>query len=1077
MAIINKNDLKQLSNSTYIDNTQGLIRPQDVRFFNDELIDSLVDESGYAIDSASWNNDIQAAFDAINILNSDTAYYVLNSQTSSMSVASASYVDLRGDNVTINYGNGWIEITGSESNAQVIVSDTAPNNYSYPSGTLWFSSISTAMYVNYCSDPLNCTWIGVSAAGPVISASYAGTASIAYSASYSATASYFITSSVTSASIAQTAQTASYFLTSSVTSASRAEVAGYALEFYTASVTNATNAIYAASASWIDIVGKGIEINNYFGQYQLTASVDGGASVQVSDLPPTGTLDSGSLWFNSLNGAMYVWYIDADSSQWVSVNMVGPVATASLALNALTASYINVTGSNIGIKWNGSQLQLTGSEGGKVIVSDTAPLAPEEGQQWFNSINTNMYIYYGGAWIGVAGAGPVVSSSYSFTSSHALFANTASFALQGGNQNLQSVTTFGNSTSQSIDIRDRLIVNVTGSGTFTQGLDVEATGNFAHAQGYDTRALDEYAHAEGVSTIAQGRGSHSEGANTEANGDYSHSEGEGTNANGQGSHTEGYESVTTGRGAHAEGTFTLAEGNYSHAEGETTWAYGRSSHAQGLGTVAQGIASNTEGRYTNAAADYQSVVGQWNIPLSSTDTQGYFIVGDGNGLLGDANRYHNLITAGDGIVSISGSLNVEGAISGIISGSISNANTASYALTASHVLGGVASASYANTSSYADTALLAQTASYFLTSSVTSASFALTASYVATASHINVVGNNITVNWNGSQLQLSASITELDTLQSVTTRGNHTSQSIVITGSLSQGMSNRTIGLNSHAEGMLSTAAGNYSHAEGGVTFAFGTFAHTEGNQTTATSYAHAEGNSTKALGAYSHTEGQSTTTTANIAHAEGQSTVANGVASHAEGLSTVANNAQAHAEGFSTLAQGITSHAEGDRTTAIGNNSHAEGTLTTAIGNGAHAEGGRSNLPNFAGGRALADSSHAEGRETTALGLGSHAEGYGTITAGDYQHAQGKFNIPVGTSGAFVVGDGTSDVLRKNLITAADSKVNISGSLSVNNKLDITGSIGLQTTVGGAPPPLAIGSIPIEINGTIYYLALHQAP
>jgi hypothetical protein len=43
MPIQNKNDLKNLSSTTYIDNTTGQITPASVRYFNDTLIDSLVD--------------------------------------------------------------------------------------------------------------------------------------------------------------------------------------------------------------------------------------------------------------------------------------------------------------------------------------------------------------------------------------------------------------------------------------------------------------------------------------------------------------------------------------------------------------------------------------------------------------------------------------------------------------------------------------------------------------------------------------------------------------------------------------------------------------------------------------------------------------------------------------------------------------------------------------------------------------------------------------------------------------------------------------------------------------------------
>lgn len=1052
MAIINKDALKNLSSNTYIDNTTGQITPGNVRFFNNELIDSLVDETGYGIDSGSWNDAIAALTASIVNIISNTGSFVLNSQTSSMSVATASYVDLRGDNVTINYANGWIEITGSESNAQVLVSDTAPTASLYNSGTLWFNSTTTAMYVNYYNGGTY-TWIGVSAAGPVISASYSDTSSLAYTASLAQTASYFFTSSVTSASIARTAQTASYFLTSSVTSASRAEYAAYAEVFYTSSVTNATNATYALSASWIDIVGKGIEINNWFGQYQLTASQQS-AEVIVDTVAPPTSLDQGTLWFDSGNSTMYVLY----NGVWTVVSSPGTTVSSSYSLSsslAQTASYIDVTGSGVLINWFGSQLQLTASSDSEVIISDTAPIGAETGSLWFNSLNTSMYVYYNDGftsqWIGVAGAGPVVTASYAFTSSHALFSNTASYALEGGNQNLQSVTTFGNSTSRSIDIRDRIQSNVTGSGTFTQGFDVEARGLFAHAQGFDTLANGDYSHAQGASTQALGLASHAEGSNTIANGNYSNAKGEGSTANGVGSHAEGYYSNAVGRGSHAEGSFTLAEGNFSNASGENTWALGRSSNASGLFTVAQGIASNTEGRYTNAAADYQSIVGQWNIPLSSTDTQGYFIIGDGNGMLGDPKRLHNLLTAGDGVVSISGSLNVENPITG----SITNAISASYALSASH----------ANTSISSSYALSA--------SAAISSSYALSASNALSASYIDVTGSGVLVNWFGSQLQLTASgVTpiEVDTLQSVTTRGNHTSQSVHITASLTNGRqvlaigqfshaegestiasgsashaegifttakgpsshaegdTNIAVGYSSHAEGNLTTAIGLWSHAEGIGTIARGDASHTEGSDNIASgSYSHAEGNSTVTVGAYSHAEGFSTTAKGILSHAEGQQTISEGQASHTEGRLTIALGEWSHAEGLSTLATGRYSHAEGDVCVANGSVSHAEGGGTTAKAFGSHAEGRLS--------ISSGSYSHAEGLQTIAIGDNSHTEGLGTITNATAQHAQGQYNAIRTEQSAIIIGNGANDANRSNMFVALPTlnKMEFSSSICAN--------------------------------------------
>jgi hypothetical protein len=1027
MAIINKNDLKQLSNTTYIDNTQGLIRPQDVRFFNDTLIDSIVDETGYSIDSGSWNAALLSLTQSLTNIFANTGSYVTNDQTQSMSVGTASYVDLRGKGITVNYGNGWIELTGSQgSGGSQVYIDATPPSLTLPTGSLWFDSVTGILSILY-EDVDSRQWV---------EANYGGTLS---TASFAQTASYFFTSSVTSAShaisaswapIPTTIPTASYFFTASVTSASRAELAGEALWYYTASVSNAT---YAVSSSWagrINVTGSGIGVNWYFDELQLT-----GSAPEVT----------GYLTTQSFN-------------QWTGSNTSLFAGTSSLAtrsITANTASYINVTGSGVYINWNGSQLQLTGSGDGGAIVSDTPPTPERGGQLWYNSINTSMYVAYDDGvnpltWIGIAGAGPVVSASYSVTSSHSITALSALYAQSGGDQNLQSVTSFGNSTSQSIDIRDRIIVNITGSGTLTQGQSVEARGDFSHAQGYDTWAGGDYSHAEGDSTSAYGESSHAEGSGTVTIDAFSHAEGEGSVADGVGSHAEGYGTRTVGRGSHAEGAFTLAEGNYSHAEGESTHALGRSSNASGLGTVAQGIASNTEGRYTNAREDYQSVVGQWNIPLDGTDKQSWFIIGDGNGLPGHPRELHNLFMAGDGKIIISGTLDISGSILGISQsnsyiagpGIVINGNEISSSVL---TVNGVAPDPNGNIAT-ALTNVITGTSGSLIISSSGNATGSITEGTVWVVSGMTgslSASNGVSYIWDGKDpgewLKLSSLdivtadqryviqspstlflgtasfYEERDTLQSVTTRGNHTTRSVIIGSidstangqySLSLGYGNIASGVGSHAQGWYTSASGVVSHAEGERTTASGRESHAEGHRSIASNDgAHAEGGYFNTVSDWR----AGGTATGRASHAEGIETVANGMGAHSEGYQTVANGSWSHAEGFGSTAIGDWSHAEGIRSfagtwahsegyeaKAYGNSSHAEGDVSTANGARSHAEGyytiangswshteGISNVANGEG-------SHAEGQSTTANGLNSHAEGWRTITNNMSAHAEG---------------------------------------------------------------------------------------
>jgi hypothetical protein len=119
-------------------------------------------------------------------------------------------------------------------------------------------------------------------------------------------------------------------------------------------------------------------------------------------------------------------------------------------------------------------------------------------------------------------------------------------------------------------------------------------------------------------------------------------------------------------------------------------------------------------------------------------------------------------------------------------------------------------------------------------------------------------------------------------------------------------------------------------------------------------------------------------------------------------------------------IASGPGSHAEGSITKAIGDYSHAEGDFTEASGNYSHAEG--------------------QNTMTLVSAQYSHAEGNNTIAAANHQHVQGQWNATSSMPAAFIVGNGTDDSNRSNLIYAHDSIVEITGSLIVTQ--GITGSL-----------------------------------
>lgn len=179
------------------------------------------------------------------------------------------------------------------------------------------------------------------------------------------------------------------------------------------------------------------------------------------------------------------------------------------------------------------------------------------------------------------------------------------------------------------------------------------------------------------------------------------------------------------------------------------------------------------------------------------------------------------------------------------------------------------------------------------------------------------------------------------------------------------------------------------------------------------------------------------------------------------EELAPVALGADKFEPGSGAVSMGITtkavfggSHAEGGVTEAIGVTSHAEGLYTQAIGKAAHAEGSGS----------------------IAIGPASHAAGINTVAAAGGQTAIGRYNLVDNFDSLFVVGDGTdegtrSDVLRVNFGGAPGSgHVQVTGSLSVTNAFfaggdvtDIDGSLFVTKDVGISGSLSVSGSVAFD--------------
>ena len=202
-------------------------------------------------------------------------------------------------------------------------------------------------------------------------------------------------------------------------------------------------------------------------------------------------------------------------------------------------------------------------------------------------------------------------------------------------------------------------------------------GSHAHSEGENTTAVGTASHAEGMATKALGMRSHAEGDSTTSIGPASHAEGVATTAVGQGSHAEGATSRAVANYSHAEGNQTIALGEVSHTEGQQTTAIGTATHAEGYLTTAKAQWSHAEGQGTIASKAAQHVEGQYNLE----DLNALWVVGDGSFI-----TRKNLVAAYVDKLTVTGSLDVNGSITGSLNGTASRAITASYAERAAQVV-------------------------------------------------------------------------------------------------------------------------------------------------------------------------------------------------------------------------------------------------------------------------------------------------------------------------------------------------------------------------------------------------------
>jgi hypothetical protein len=130
----------------------------------------------------------------------------------------------------------------------------------------------------------------------------------------------------------------------------------------------------------------------------------GGASITTSETAPA-TPAAGDMWFNSATLALYLYYADGDSTQWIQINDAGGTAGNGL-----------------------------------VLISSTPPENPASGDLWYDDGSTgSLLIYNGSVWVSTADGGGgggdqstywvEATTTYDAVAGSKIFADTSSSAV------------------------------------------------------------------------------------------------------------------------------------------------------------------------------------------------------------------------------------------------------------------------------------------------------------------------------------------------------------------------------------------------------------------------------------------------------------------------------------------------------------------------------------------------------------------------------------------------------------------------------------------------------------------------
>jgi hypothetical protein len=357
-------------------------------------------------------------------------------------------------------------------------------------------SSSFAVRSTSSSFALTASYIQPSTASDAISASYAltasnvetssfaftaslltSTASHAISASFALTASNVQTSSFAfSASLARTAsnaltasnvQTSSFSLTSSLARTA---------SFLAGTASRAVTASNALTASNVQTSSFAFTSSTAFTSSWAINALNGGSRVVVSTSVPATSSASGTLWWNTENGNLYIQTQGPEGSQWAPSNAtVGTSVISDTASYAFTASYISTASlANTASYFSGSGAEIYDIPAAAILGLNLAAISSGSATASFsiNGGNRSFQINTNTAVTGTLTTTRIIADTASFIFSTTVF-ETSSISFVTGSTKFGTLPTNTHEFTGSVSVTGSLI----SQGNFTITGSTDTIGN------------------------------------------------------------------------------------------------------------------------------------------------------------------------------------------------------------------------------------------------------------------------------------------------------------------------------------------------------------------------------------------------------------------------------------------------------------------------------------------------------------------------------------------------------------------------------------------------------------------------